>query len=567
MHSRFKNNVIRSPIINFRELLKYLSISISDRDKEDPFFEWQKNQSELQKIQRKSINKTLNLIKKARQENIANRNILYSTDNNNNCTNDNNNCTNNNNNCTNDNNNNSNHNNNNNSNDNNNNSNHNNNNSNDNNNDLSDHPSDQDVMHDMPNISDIQTNNSQIINGQTTQITAISDMDQQFTQSNQTNIHNDNDNIDNNHNNNIEYSNDEDNETDHNLGNDDNYNSASNNDDEETDAVDSEEEALFEVQRKYELNLNNFDDLLDEKLQPKQWHEIQFDKYWPTTKLIRCQYYGSCNAGRQMVNPCAHVSAFFWLIAWVMSGDLDEKLEINKRDKKLLKPSKESNRIIDATKGIEWMKALNQKFQKEQEQLYCKCQLPAHGRYFGPCDCCDMYYHAECLDRDPKIELENEKNGKPFRCDHWHEFYVFERFWGKVEKDRKMYIEYLIWCYKKEQYKIMNRPGKPKMKKCVKQWIKEINSPRKQAPNALMKTYDLEIDANVNINEIPKVRKKLRKKKKIQNNDDNNDFAYDADNDDGDTNMLSILLQLFYINTTILLIILNKKCSYNKKNC
>jgi len=266
--------------------------------------------------------------------------------------------------------------------------------------------------------------------------------------------------------------------------------------------------------------------------QPIEWKEINFEKYWPTTKLIRCQYFGTCNAGQQMVNPCAHVAAFFWLIAWIMAGILDKKLEENERDKYLLHPPTQDNRVIDNTPAMQWFDDLEKKYQKEQQQLYCICNKPAHGRYFGPCSCCDMFYHAECLGLDEAKLIRDEEKKKPFYCNSWHPYYYFDRFWGKIEREKKYLEMYLAWEAEKKIWEDFGRGGKPKMDPKLKKWLIARTKTDKPPPDPAKNKVDYDPNDELNINETPKalfsiifiylLKTKTKTKTKTKNKNKNN---------------------------------------------
>ena len=132
------------------------------------------------------------------------------------------------------------------------------------------------------------------------------------------------------------------------------------------------EDILQEPEKIDEMTQKEWD-----QLKPTQWKDINF-KLWDS-RLIRCQYFGTCNAGQQMVNPCAHVAAFFWLIAWIMNNEIDERIKIKPRDKKIIKKNDYS--IIDATTAMLWINAKNLRYKKTGTDQYCICRKPCTGIY------------------------------------------------------------------------------------------------------------------------------------------------------------------------------------------
>ncbi len=81
--------------------------------------------------------------------------------------------------------------------------------------------------------------------------------------------------------------------------------------------------------------------------------------------------------------------------------------------------------------AVEYLKAAKKHYNENEIRLYCICQKPAQGthcsfytdvkltlyvlrQYFGPCQCCDMYYHAECLGRNEEQLLKDKQEGKAF---------------------------------------------------------------------------------------------------------------------------------------------------------
>ncbi len=109
----------------------------------------------------------------------------------------------------------------------------------------------------------------------------------------------------------------------------------------------------------------------------KSWKELDWSVW--KSKLIKVQYFGTCNAGQQMPNPCAHVSAFFYLIWWSLTNKLQDKLKVPAKDAKLLD---KRTGPVNLNMCVEYLKGLKNHYIKNNIALYCICQKPAQGTLF-----------------------------------------------------------------------------------------------------------------------------------------------------------------------------------------
>ena len=120
----------------------------------------------------------------------------------------------------------------------------------------------------------------------------------------------------------------------------------------------------------------------------KQWKDIDFSLW--ETDLARLQYFCTCNAGAQMVNPCAHVSATVYLLIWTLTGVLEERLQPSARDMRIRSNVTNLGPLIDFWKKQE---TLNK---KSNVTLYCRCNQPFHD-YMVQCPGCEEHYHPKCI--------------------------------------------------------------------------------------------------------------------------------------------------------------------------
>ena len=140
-------------------------------------------------------------------------------------------------------------------------------------------------------------------------------------------------------------------------------------------------------------------------MEEKKWDDIDFSLW--TTDLARMQYYCTCNAGAQMVNPCAHVSAALYLVIWTMEDCLEEKLKSSKRDVQI----KES--VTNLRPLMNFWKQQQTQHERAKVQLHCRCNQPFHG-YMPQCPGCEEHYHPECIGTT-KEEIES-KGLSNFKC-------------------------------------------------------------------------------------------------------------------------------------------------------
>ncbi len=106
----------------------------------------------------------------------------------------------------------------------------------------------------------------------------------------------------------------------------------------------------------------------------KSWKNIDWSLW--DSELIRVQYFGTCNAGQQMVNPCAHVAAFFKLIWWSLTKQLQEQLKVRKKDAVLLNKGTGPTNLHHC---VEYLKSVKKHYKENNIRLYCICQKPAQG--------------------------------------------------------------------------------------------------------------------------------------------------------------------------------------------
>ena len=159
----------------------------------------------------------------------------------------------------------------------------------------------------------------------------------------------------------------------------------------------------------------------DFELKEKQWKDINFDLW--ETDLARLQYYCTCNAGAQMVNPCAHVATCIYLIVWIMNDLLEAKLKISKRDQRI------KDSVINLGPGVDYLN--KQRESRKGVELYCICRQPWRG-FMVRCKCCEEWYHPDCLDLE--ISQEFQEQASDFKC-HWCDPYI--NFISKLKQKEK----------------------------------------------------------------------------------------------------------------------------------
>lgn len=123
-------------------------------------------------------------------------------------------------------------------------------------------------------------------------------------------------------------------------------------------------------------------------LKEKKWENLNFSLW--QTDLARLQYYCVCNAGAQMVNPCAHVSASIYLVIWTMTNCLQQRIRMSARDERIRESVTNLRPLLDRWKSQE---TLNK---RHGVQLYCRCNQPFHG-FMVQCPGCEEHFHPECI--------------------------------------------------------------------------------------------------------------------------------------------------------------------------
>ena len=135
-------------------------------------------------------------------------------------------------------------------------------------------------------------------------------------------------------------------------------------------------------------------------------------------RLVLLQYYCTCNAGAQMVNPCAHVSSCIYLIMWTLNCLLDKKLKTSKRDAKI------KQTIINLTPAVKYVHEIT----KCDGELYCVCRQPWRSHMLR-CKCCEEWNHPDCLDIE--VTAEVKEKAEDFKCD-WCDPYI--AFMSKLKR-------------------------------------------------------------------------------------------------------------------------------------
>ncbi len=151
------------------------------------------------------------------------------------------------------------------------------------------------------------------------------------------------------------------------------------------------------------------------QIQEKKWVDIDFGLW--ETDLARMQYYGSCNGGAQMMNPCAHVSAAIYFIVWTLTGVLDEQLKEKKKDKRI------KDSISDLGPAATFWKEQKSQNTKNKVLLFCVCNKPYHG-YMIQCPGCEEHYHPTCIGMtEQEVKSRGEANFKCPSCDPYIIFF------------------------------------------------------------------------------------------------------------------------------------------------
>ncbi len=104
------------------------------------------------------------------------------------------------------------------------------------------------------------------------------------------------------------------------------------------------------------------------------------------------------------------------------------------------------------------------------------------GQYFGPCKCCDMYYHAECLGRDEEKLLKEKQEGKPFFCNWAQPFDIFTKKWGQVEENAHFEKIETKFQESLQQARDKNSTKIPKRKEKHQMWYDKRNNVNNAAP-------------------------------------------------------------------------------------
>ena len=151
------------------------------------------------------------------------------------------------------------------------------------------------------------------------------------------------------------------------------------------------------------------------QIKEKLWNEIDFTLW--KTDLARMQYYGTCNGGAQMMNPCAHVSATIYFIIWTLTGVLEEHLKEKKKDKRI------KENISDLGPAVNFWKEQKSQNTKNKVLLFCVCNKPYHG-YMVQCPGCEDHYHPVCIGMtEQEIKDAGEENFKCPSCDPYIIFF------------------------------------------------------------------------------------------------------------------------------------------------
>ena len=172
------------------------------------------------------------------------------------------------------------------------------------------------------------------------------------------------------------------------------------------------QEGCSDVELDFESDYGMSDAEDHEALTEKKWTDINF-ALWDTD-LARLQYYCSCNAGAQMVNPCAHVAACIYMIIWTMVNLLDTKIAPSKRDVRIKESVTDLHPLL-----IRWKKQ-KEYDKKHQVKRYCVCNQPFHG-FMVQCVGCEDHFHPECLGLTPESVEQNDTEN--FKC-HWCDPFV-----------------------------------------------------------------------------------------------------------------------------------------------
>ena len=123
-------------------------------------------------------------------------------------------------------------------------------------------------------------------------------------------------------------------------------------------------------------------------LSVKKWEDLDFSLW--ETDLARLQYFCTCNAGAQMVNPCTHVSATIYLLIWTLTGVLDQRIQLSARDLRI------RNSVTNLRPLIDYWKKQEKLMAKSGVKLYCRCNQPFHDFMFQ-CPGCEDHYHPKCI--------------------------------------------------------------------------------------------------------------------------------------------------------------------------
>ena len=168
-----------------------------------------------------------------------------------------------------------------------------------------------------------------------------------------------------------------------------------------------------------------------EKLQTSSWYDIDWSAW--ETDLVRLQYHCSCNAGAQLVNPCAHVCAMIYYIWHIINGTLDIVRAARPRDMKINQNITDITNAVTKFQSYDKRDKRNAKKKKKKNKIICICRQYIPDQEAYKCIGCDHYYHASCV-QFTEQEAKARARINQFTCGYCTPFNIYCRTYAPIPK-------------------------------------------------------------------------------------------------------------------------------------